>query len=285
MAYALTPEFAPGARWNYSNTGYVAARDPHWARSRGRFYGDLLRDRVFTPLGMKTARIISEADIVPHRADGYRLVDDELKHHEWVAPTLNTTADGSLYLSLNDMIAWDAGIRDKKVLTGRKLDAGTHAGDAREWQAVSVRLRLVRRDGQRPPRDGARRVVARVSDALRALYGRRAERDRADEPGAGVTRKRSSKEIAAMLVPALTVPEPKPIEDPAPEVEARVRALIESARAGTLDPKEFAYVRAGFFPHGTSRYAEMLGKAGALAVDCAAQRPRAGGRHRSGSTS
>ena len=32
------------------------------------------------------------------------------------APRLNTTADGSLYLSLDDMIAWDAGLRAGKLL-------------------------------------------------------------------------------------------------------------------------------------------------------------------------
>ena len=63
----------------------------------------MLRDRVFTPLGMTTARVISEADIVPHRAAGYRLSDGALQNQEWVSPALNTTADGSLYLSLRDL--------------------------------------------------------------------------------------------------------------------------------------------------------------------------------------
>ena len=65
---------------------------------------------------MKTARIITEEDIVPHRAAGYRLTRGELKNQSWVAPRLNTTADGSLYVSLNDMVAWDAGIRGGRVL-------------------------------------------------------------------------------------------------------------------------------------------------------------------------
>ena len=65
--------------------------------------GDLLRERIFTPLGMSTARVISEADIVPHRAAGYRLLDGELKNQEWVSPSLNTTADGSLYMTVLDL--------------------------------------------------------------------------------------------------------------------------------------------------------------------------------------
>ena len=73
FAYGLKLEFEPGARWNYSNTGYIVLGIlVH--KASGKFYGDVLEDRVFTPIGMKTARIISEEDIVPHRADGYRLV-------------------------------------------------------------------------------------------------------------------------------------------------------------------------------------------------------------------
>jgi hypothetical protein len=37
---------------------------------------------VFAPLGMKTARVISEADTVPDRPAGYRLVDGALENPE-----------------------------------------------------------------------------------------------------------------------------------------------------------------------------------------------------------
>src|SRR5215213_3554553 len=56
MAFGLTPEFPPGSRWNYSNTGYVLL-GIIIHKASGKFYGDVLRDRVFGPLGMRTARI------------------------------------------------------------------------------------------------------------------------------------------------------------------------------------------------------------------------------------
>lgn len=115
LAYGLPLEFAPGERWRYSNTGYLLL-GVVVHKASGTFYGDLLRTRVFRPLGMKTARIISEADIVPHRAAGYQLVAGELKNQDWVAPTINTTADGALYLSLQDFIAWDRGLRAGALL-------------------------------------------------------------------------------------------------------------------------------------------------------------------------
>jgi CubicO group peptidase (beta-lactamase class C family) len=88
-------DFRPGERWSYRNTGYLLL-GALIHRVSGRFYGDLLRDSVFGPLGMHDSRVISEADIVPNRAAGYRLENGALKNQEWVAPTLNTTADGAL---------------------------------------------------------------------------------------------------------------------------------------------------------------------------------------------
>ena len=82
----------------------------------GKFYGDFLQERIFQSLGMNTTRIISEADIVPNRAAGYRLVKGELKNQEWVSPTLNTTADGSLYFTSLDLAKWDAALYTEKLL-------------------------------------------------------------------------------------------------------------------------------------------------------------------------
>ena len=79
LAFAQKLEFAPGSRWNYSNTGY-AMLGFLIHKVSGRFYGDVLHDRVFVPAGMKTTRIISEEDIVANRAAGYRLVKGELKN-------------------------------------------------------------------------------------------------------------------------------------------------------------------------------------------------------------
>ncbi|MFY8086549.1 MAG: serine hydrolase domain-containing protein, partial [Rubrivivax sp.] len=115
LAFSLPLEFPAGARWNYGNTGYVLL-GILIGKASGQFYGDVLRDRVFAPLGMKTARVISEEDVLMHRAAGYRLAGDTLKNQEWVSPRLNTTADGSLYLSLDDWLRWEQALRQRAVL-------------------------------------------------------------------------------------------------------------------------------------------------------------------------
>jgi CubicO group peptidase (beta-lactamase class C family) len=68
--------FQPADKWSYSNTGYVLL-GVLIHRVTGKFYGDVLQERIFKPLGMTSTRIISEADIVPNRSIS-RYVDDRL---------------------------------------------------------------------------------------------------------------------------------------------------------------------------------------------------------------
>src|SRR5260370_11344885 len=91
-------DFRPGERWSYSNTGYLLL-GALIHRVSGRFYGDLLRDSVFGPLGMNDSRVISEADIVPNRAAGYRLDDGGLKNQEGVTLHVYTTPYAPCYFT------------------------------------------------------------------------------------------------------------------------------------------------------------------------------------------
>ncbi len=114
-------QFQPGKKWSYSNVGYVTL-GILVSKVSGEFYGEFLQERIFKPLGMKTARIISEADIVTNRASGYQLVKGGLKNQDWVSPTMNTTADGSLYLTVDDMARWDAALYTETLLKKASLD-------------------------------------------------------------------------------------------------------------------------------------------------------------------
>jgi CubicO group peptidase (beta-lactamase class C family) len=84
VALAMTPplDFAPGTKWSYSNTGY-ALLGIVMTKVSGKFYGDFLAERIFTPLGMTTTRVINETDIVKNRAAGYQLVKGVLKNQDW----------------------------------------------------------------------------------------------------------------------------------------------------------------------------------------------------------
>lgn len=143
---AMPMDFQPGEKWKYSNTGYVIL-GVLIHRVTGKFYGDFLQERIFHPLGMTSTRIISEADIIPNRTGGYRLVKGELKNQEWVSPSLNTTADGALYTNVLDLAKWDAALYTEKLLkkpsfdqmwTPVKLNNGTNYNYGFGWDIQEV---------------------------------------------------------------------------------------------------------------------------------------------------
>ncbi len=261
MAYGLTLEFEPGARWNYSNTGYVML-GILIHKVAGRFYGDVLRERVFGPLGMKTARIISEEDIVPNRAAGYRLVKGELKNQEWVAPMINTTADGSLYLTVLDMVAWDRGLRAKSILQPESwaqvfspaaLKSGKTYPYGFGWSVTEEGGQETQQHGG--AWQGFQTYIARyLGDDLTIIVFANL---------AGANTERFVEGIAALFNPRLARREPSPIADAEPAVSARVREILSTAAQGKLSKKDFAYVRAGFFPDAADRYRQLLRPLGA----------------------
>ena len=107
--------FAPGEKWSYSNLGYVTLGILIHKVS-GELWGDFLQQRVFAPLGMKHTRVISEVDIIQNRAAGYVFKDGVLKNQEWVSPTVNNTADGSLYFTVEGLAKWDEALETRKLI-------------------------------------------------------------------------------------------------------------------------------------------------------------------------
>ncbi len=261
MAYGLTLEFEPGSRWNYSNTGYVLLGILIHKVS-GKFYGDVLKERVFAPLGMKTARIINEEDIVANRAAGYRRVKGELKNQEWVAPKLNTTADGSVYLTLLDLVAWDRGLRAKAVLKPESwarvfapvsLNSGKTYPYGFGWSVEDVAGQPTQQHGG--AWQGFQTYIARyLGDDLTII---------ALANLAGANPAAIVDSIAPLFYPRLAKLQASPLVDREPAVTARLRALLEAASQGKLAPSDFAYVRAGFFPDAAKHYEELLRPLGA----------------------
>ena len=111
----IPPAYLPGTDWAYSNLGYVTLGILIHKVS-GEYFGDYLQERVFKPLGMSTTRIVSEADIIPNRAAGYRFEKGQIKNQDWVSPSANSTADGSLYFTILDLAKWDAALYTNKIL-------------------------------------------------------------------------------------------------------------------------------------------------------------------------
>ena len=75
-----------------------------------------MRQQIFQPLGMRTARVNSDADNVPNRARGYYLADDTLQTAEPVSPSINSMADCCLSFTVRDLAQCAIGLNHAKPL-------------------------------------------------------------------------------------------------------------------------------------------------------------------------
>ena len=224
-------DFEPGTNWNYSNVGYVML-GILIGKVTGKFYGDFVKERLFDPIGMTTARVISEADIVPNRAAGYRLVRGELKNQEWVSPSINSTADGSYYLSVLDLAKWDAALYTDRPLTqssrekiwaSAKLRDGTSKDYGFGWHLGDYHgHRMVFHGGAW---QGFKTFIMRFLDTeLTIIFLANSWETRDFKLARG---------LASVFYPAFALPDVKTIEDTDPKTTAVVRrALTELAMHG-----------------------------------------------------
>ena len=116
----LPLEFGAGERWSYRNANYLVL-GALIRRVTGAFYGDMLKREIFDRIGMTASRVISDEDIVPHRAAGYERREGKLYNQKWVSPTFNSTADGTLYLTVRDLEFWDRALCEATVLKPETL--------------------------------------------------------------------------------------------------------------------------------------------------------------------
>jgi len=226
--------FKPGEKWQYSNLGYVTL-GIIIGKVSGKFYGDFLQERIFKPLAMTTAQILNEADIVPNRASGYRLVNGEVKHQNWVSPTINTTADGSLYLTALDMIKWDGALASGKLLkkssydemwTAIKLNDGKTYPYGFGWAVRSV-------NGKRVIEHGG------AWQGFKAHIGRFPENKLTVIVFANLIQTNQAKlanGVAAIIDPEL---KPRPIIDPDPAFTAKTKELLLTVLDGKPDMSRF----------------------------------------------
>lgn len=235
VAMGLPLDFKPGTQWSYSNTGYVLLGILIHKVS-GQFYGDFLQERVFRPLGMTSTRVINEAEIVPNRAAGYVLVKGELKNQEWVSPTLNTTADGSLYLTVLDMAKWDAALHGHSLVkpetltqafTPVRLANGSSHDYGFGWDVDEQRgHRLIEHGGSW---QGFRSAIARyVDDSLGVFILTNLGEAEPEAMAHG---------IAGIVEPSLRLAAPtEAATDPDPKRTASLLDLLEKRGAGAASP-------------------------------------------------
>jgi CubicO group peptidase (beta-lactamase class C family) len=185
---------------------------------------------------MTTARVISEADIVPNRAAGYRLVNGQLKNQAWVSPSTNSTADGALYVSILDLAKWDAALYTdrplthssrEKIWTPAKLADGSTKGYGFAWHLAELHGRRVVFHGG--AWQGFKSFIVRFLDTeLTIIFLANSWETRDFKFARG---------LAASFYSDFKLPDVKTIPDTEPKITSLVRRVLMGVATGKIDER------------------------------------------------
>jgi CubicO group peptidase (beta-lactamase class C family) len=131
-------KFAPGSKWEYSNSGY-AVLAMIVEKVSGKSFGEFLHERIFVPLKMKNTLAYEKGkNEVPHRAYGHSRIQNDNGQNENVrnqngqnekdgwretdqSPTSAVLGDGGIYSSLDDLAKWDRALREHTLLSEAEM--------------------------------------------------------------------------------------------------------------------------------------------------------------------
>lgn len=130
--YKPAPQFKPGEKWEYSNTGYALLASII-EKVSGKSFGSFLKENIFTPLGMTHTEIYRrrfEKRSIPNYALGY--VD--AGSGQWALPdSLEATSamvikldgivgDGTVNSSVTDLFKWSRALDQYTLLPKAEQD-------------------------------------------------------------------------------------------------------------------------------------------------------------------
>jgi CubicO group peptidase (beta-lactamase class C family) len=109
-------KFAPGTKWEYSNSGYVVL-GLMVAKVSGISFGEFLQERIFTPLKMDHTLVFEKGkNEVVNRAYGHSKKENVFVETDQ-SSTSATQGDGGIYSNLEDLSRWDDALRDHTLLS------------------------------------------------------------------------------------------------------------------------------------------------------------------------
>jgi hypothetical protein len=173
------------------------------------------------------------------------MLSGQIANAEWMAPEQNTTGDGSLYLSLNDMIAWDLGLRAGKILkpgswrevyTPVTLTSGHNYPYGFGWDVYTFNgQQVLAHDG------GVFGFATHISRYLGHDLGIVVLTNLENADPARIARR-----VAGVVHDDLQAPTRRTIADSQPERREALRQLMQRAESGNLTAEDLPHVRGGF---------------------------------------
>ncbi|HXJ89624.1 MAG TPA: serine hydrolase domain-containing protein [Candidatus Binatia bacterium] len=108
------PKFEPGARWEYSNYGFILL-GAIIEKVSGQSYYDYVREHIFEPAGMTSTGSEPEDKAVPDRSMGYTKIGSAWAPNTDTLPYRGTSAGGG-YSTVEDLTRFAEAIKNHKLL-------------------------------------------------------------------------------------------------------------------------------------------------------------------------
>jgi len=228
-------EFAPGEKWNYSNTGYFLL-GMLIEKVGGKPYGEFMAERIFKPLGMSQTRANDLRAIIPNRAQGYEWAGTEFKNGEYVSPS-QPFAAGMLVSTVADLVKWEAALAGHTLLDAPTLEQmWTPAKLAKGEAGYGFGWGIGKANGHRVVSHGggipgfSTELMRFPDDKLTVIV-----LTNSDGGHAGAL----AKGIAGRIIPALQEKAAEPIADKDAKTTERLRGVLEKALKGEVELDQF----------------------------------------------
>lgn len=108
-------EFEPGSKFAYNNSGYFLL-GAIIEKVTKKKYEDVLKEKIFDPVGMKNSGYDHHGTVLEGRAAGYSKTFDGYNNAAYLDMSLPYAA-GSLYSSVEDLYLWDQALYTEKLLS------------------------------------------------------------------------------------------------------------------------------------------------------------------------
>ena len=119
-------DFEPGSKFVYSNSNFIVL-GAVIEKVSGKKYADLLRERIFDPLGMKDSGLDGDELVLPKRASGYHPGGHGIEVARSESMSIPWSA-GAIYSTTGDLLKWEHGLFGGKILNADSLKLMTTPG-------------------------------------------------------------------------------------------------------------------------------------------------------------
>jgi CubicO group peptidase (beta-lactamase class C family) len=130
-------KFAPGSRFEYSNSGYEVLGQII-ERASGERYAEFLKEKIFDPLGMRHTLVLDERR---HSGPLLALAYGQ-RNGRWeditYSPENYEYGDGGVESTGNDLVKWDQALNDGKLVRRATLDLAFTPGRTNDGRVIET---------------------------------------------------------------------------------------------------------------------------------------------------